>query len=940
VSGSRIVFFDLLHSRRPCRTDDNRRIAMIRSTAPYNAANDDDIGGRSSTSRRDAAERKKVKQYLAAQYAITDMLAAADTLGAALPQVLRTLCIAVHWHVGELWIVDSSARLLRCAGSVSTREAAGPECETFTCISREMTFRLGEGFAGSIWANSKALWIDNLAVDPRFQRRDPAALAGLTAGFGVPILVDVKVLGILALFNKKRRRHDEALSRLLHATASQIGALVERERGRQTMWHLRRQRELILESIGEGIHGIDIEGNITFENRAAATKLGRSAAELLGMPAHSTMHHTRPDGTPYPIEECPIHATMLDGVVRVVEDEVFWRKDGSSFQVSYTSTPMRDEQDRIVGAVVSFRDISKRVRAEAALRAAEDKLVGIMQSIDNIVWSLTYPDMDVIYMSPATERTYGRPAQDFLDKRSLWLEAILPEDRHRVTGNLDQLFATGSFTFTYRIRRADGEVRWLEDRATTVRDTAGNIIRIDGVASDITERKRYEAQIEYLANYDALTGLANRNLFTDRMQQMVARSARTPERAAVLVVDVDRFKFFNDSYSSAHGDLLLKAVAERLREFAKQGDTLARLSRDEFVLLLTNLASGNEAAMVATMIIESFSRLIVVEERELFVTVSIGISLFPEDGHGDEMLRNADVAMHRAKDRGGGCFEFHVEEVSKRAQDRAEMASALRFALERGEFELHYQPCVDLDSGEIRSVEALIRWQRPEHGTIPPGYFIPLAEETGLIIPIGEWVLRTACVQAKAWHGIGNPNLRVAVNVSARQFSHPNLVELVQRTLIESGLEARYLELELTESALLNDNEVLTETLRQLKHIGVSLSLDDFGTGYSSLSHLRRFPIDIVKIDRSFIKDVTTNVHDASIVNAIIAMARSLDVYSIAEGVETERQAAFLKKNHCDAIQGYYLSRPQHATAITQILGDGMSFSFASLGDQIPAPTR
>ena len=344
--------------------------------------------------------------------------------------------------------------------------------------------------------------------------------------------------------------------------------------------------------------------------------------------------------------------------------------------------------------------------------------------------------------------------------------------------------------------------------------------------------------------------------------------------------------------------------------------------------------------MVATMIIESFTRIIVVEERELFVTVSIGISLFPEDGDGDEMLRNADVAMHRAKDRGGGCFEFYVEEVSKRAQDRVEMASALRFALERGEFELHYQPCVDLNSGEIRSVEALIRWQRPEHGTIPPGLFIPLAEETGLIIPIGEWVLRTACVQAKAWQGIGNRNLRVAVNVSARQFSQQNLAELVQRTLIESGLEARYLELELTESALLNDNEALTETLRQLKHIGVSLSLDDFGTGYSSLSHLRRFPIDIVKIDRSFINDVTTNVNDASIANAIIAMARSLDVYSIAEGVETESQAAFLKKNHCDAIQGYYLSRPQHATAITQILGDGTRFSFASLGDQIPAPTR
>jgi diguanylate cyclase (GGDEF)-like protein/PAS domain S-box-containing protein len=939
VSGPRIVFFGLLYARRHRRRNNQERITMIRSTAHYNAMVDDGIGGRNPTSRREAAERKKVKRYLAAQYAISDILADADTLGPALPTILRTLCAAVQWHVGELWIVDPSAELLRCVGIASTREAAGPDCEAFTRISRDITFRLGEGFAGSIWANSKALWIDNLVVDARFQRRDPAALAGLTTGFGVPILMDAKVLGALVLFNKKRPRPDEALSRLLHATASQIGALVERERGQQTMRHLRRQRELILESIGEGIHGIDIEGNITFENHVAATKLGRSATELIGMPAHATMHHTKSDGAPYPIEECPIHATMLDGVVRVVEDEVFWRKDGSSFHVSYTSTPMRDEQDQIVGAVVSFQDISKHVRAEAALRVAEDKLVGIMQSIDNIVWSLTYPEMDVIYMSPATERIYGRPAQDFLDKKNLLLDVILQEDRNHVTGNLDQLFATGAFTFTYRIHRADGEVRWLEARATTVRDVARNIIRIDGVASDVTERKRHEAQIEYLANYDALTGLPNRHLFTDRIQQVVARLARTPERAAVLVVGLDRFEFFNDSYGNAHGDLLLKAVAERLGEFVKQGDTLARLG-GEFVLLLTSLASGEEAPMVATKVLELFNRLVVVEELEYFVTVSIGVSVFPEDGGGDEILRNADATMHRARAQGGGCIEFYAEELSKRARERVEMASALRFALERGEFELHYQPCVDLNTGEIRSVEALVRWQRSGRETIQPGRFVPLAEETGLVTQIGEWVLRTACVQAKAWQSIGNSNLRVAVNVSARQFSQQNLAELVQRTLIESGLEARYLELELTESALLNDNEALSETLRQLKHIGVSLSLDDFGTGYSSLSHLRRFPIDIVKIDRSFINDVTTNVHDASIVNAIIAMARSLDVYSIAEGVETESQAAFLKKNHCDAIQGYYLCRPQHATAITQILGDGTSISFASLGDQIPVPTR
>jgi diguanylate cyclase (GGDEF)-like protein/PAS domain S-box-containing protein len=900
---------------------------------------DGNIGGRNPTSRQETAERKKVKRYLTAQYAITDLLADADTLEAALPKVLRTLCAAALWDVGELWILDPSAKVLRCVGIVSTRRAAGLECATFTRVSREMTFRSGEGFIGSIWANSKPLWIDNLAADARFQRRPAAASAGLTSAVGVPVVMDVKVLGVLALFNKKSCPSDDALSKLLHATASQVGALVERERAGQTNRQLRRQRELILESIGEGIHGIDIKGNITFENRAAATKLGRSAAELLGMPAHATMHHSRPDGTPYPIEECPIHATMLDGVVRVVGDDVFWRKDGSSFNVSYTSTPMRDEQDRIVGTVVSFRDTSKRVRAEAALQTAEDKLVGIMQSIDNVVWSLTYPDMDVIYMSPATERMYGRPAQDFLDKRSLWLEVILPEDRHRVTGNLDQLFATGAFTFTYRIHRADGEVRWLEARATAVRDMAGNIIRIDGVASDITERKGHEAQIEYLTNYDALTGLPNRNLFTDRIQQVVARSARIPERAAVLVVGLDRFEFFNDSYGNAHGDLVLKAAAERLGEFVKQGDTLARLG-GEFVLLLTNLASGEEAAMAATRVLESFNRLVVVEELEHFVTVSIGVSVFPEDGDGDEILRNADATMHRARAQGGACFEFYAEDLNKRARERVEMTSALRFALERGEFELHYQPCVDLNSGEIRSVEALIRWQRPEHGTIPPGLFIPLAEETGLIIPIGEWVLRTACVQAKAWQSMGNSNLRVAVNVSARQFRQKNLAELVQRTLIESGLEARYLELELTESALLDESEALPEILGQLKHIGVSLSLDDFGTGYSSLSHLQRFPIDIVKIDRSFINNLTTNVDDASIVNAIIAMARSLDVYSVAEGVETESQAAFLKKNHCDAIQGYYLSRPQHATAITQILGDGTSLSLASLGDQIPARTR
>ena len=454
-------------------------------------------------------------------------------------------------------------------------------------------------------------------------------------------------------------------------------------------------------------------------------------------------------------------------------------------------------------------------------------------------------------------------------------------------------------------------------------------VLIDGfneMLQEIEERdetlKQRQDHLQRLAHFDSLTSLPNRALYCDRLSQTLLKAAREKQQVAVLFVDLDHFKDINDTLGHRMGDLLLKDVAVRLQKIIRASDTVARMGGDEFTIFQQNVKHSRNAGLVAKKIVESLSEPYLVEGREIFITASVGITMFPDDGTTvDELLRNADTAMYHAKDSGKDMFKFFSQEMNVSVRNRLTLQNSLRRALERDEFILYYQPKVDIASRQVTSVEALLRWLHPQEGMILPGRFIPQAEETGLIIPIGEWVLRTACQQIKEWQAKGHPSIRVAVNVSASQFKRQNFAETVTGILEETGISPVFLELELTESAIMQNIDSSVEILNSLKAMGIQISIDDFGIGYSSLSHLRRFPIDYIKIDRSFIVNFTSNSDDRAIVTAIIAMARSLGLRIIAEGVETEEQLAILSELGCHEMQGYLYSKPLPSSLLFNFLG-------------------
>lgn len=573
-------------------------------------------------------------------------------------------------------------------------------------------------------------------------------------------------------------------------------------------------------------------------------------------------------------------------------------------------------------------EIGERKHTEEALRqrqrAIESSSNGIM------ITDFNESDNPVTYVNPAFERITGYAAVEVLghngrflagsDQEQLGLEEIRAALREQREGSA-----------VLRNYRKDGSLFWNELSVAPVRDENGNVTSFVGILNDITERKKYEEELEYQANHDGLTGLPNRNLLADRLNQALSFTDRYGKQAAVLFLDLDHFKFINDSLGHDMGDRLLEITAGRLTECVRATDTVARHGGDEFVVVLPDLADGEDAATIALKIQDAVYQPFKLGEHELMISCSTGISMYPGDGDDAQtLLKNADAAMYRAKEQGRNCFRFYACEMNDKAVVRMAMESHLRRALERGEFLLHYQPQVDLASGRVIGMESLIRWQSPELGFISPAQFIPLAEETGLIVPIGEWVMKTSCAQNRAWQVAGFPPLIMAVNLSPRQFRQEKLAEFVARMLEETGLEPKYLELEIIESLVMHDVERAVVILNELKALGVHLSIDDFGTGYSSLSYLKRFPFDKLKIDQSFVRDITSDPDNAAIVRAIIAMGHSLNLRLIAEGIETAGELSYLRSLACDDMQGYYFSRPVPAPVFEQMLREDRRLEFAA----------
>ncbi|MBL0389368.1 EAL domain-containing protein [Tumebacillus sp. ITR2] len=467
--------------------------------------------------------------------------------------------------------------------------------------------------------------------------------------------------------------------------------------------------------------------------------------------------------------------------------------------------------------------------------------------------------------------------------------------------------------------RADGTPIAIELVGTTCL-YQGGVARVLAVR-DITERRQSQEIINHMAYHDTLTNLPNRVLFNDRLSEALLTAEEHEERLAVLFLDLDRFKNVNDTLGHSMGDKLLKGVAARVANCVGQDSIVARMGGDEFTILLPKIESELEAIALAEHVIQTLAQPFVIDDYELHTTTSIGIALFPEDGRDASVLmKNADTAMYRAKDQGRNNYRFYAPTMNVSGMERLELENGLRYALERNEMVVYYQPRVNIGTGQIMGMEALVRWQHPELGLVSPGQFIPLAEETGLIVPIGDWVLETACRQNKAWQDAGYPPMHVAVNLSARQFQSPGLTERVREVLEETGLESQYLELEITESITMHDIDFTISVLRELSAMGTLISIDDFGTGYSSLNYLKHFPINTLKIDQSFVREIAIDPYNAAIVTTVIYLAQNLKLKVIAEGVETEEQLSYLREHQCDEMQGYLFSRPVPAEEFEKLL--------------------
>jgi PAS domain S-box/diguanylate cyclase (GGDEF) domain len=586
---------------------------------------------------------------------------------------------------------------------------------------------------------------------------------------------------------------------------------------------------------------------------------------------------------------------------------------GEERLIRYAVTGMylTEEGEEEARLLVALEDITEQERAFQALARSEARLAEAQRiaRLGHWEWNVATGEL---WWSDEVYNIFEREKGRFIPGYESFMACLHPDDRARIESAVHKSIDDGSdYRLDHRIVLPGGAVRYVHEQASCVLGAGGTVERMVGTVQDITDRKETEARLAHLAHHDSLTSLPNRMLLRDRISQAISYGRRHNRLVAVLFLDLDRFKRINDSLGHDVGDRLLQVIAERLRKSVRDGDTVARLGGDEFAIALTDVADVDDVAKVAHKLLTAINQSIHLNGREYYATASIGISLFPHDGGDVEtLLKNADTAMYEAKEAGRNDYRFFREEMDFNIRAHLELEQSLRGALERGEFEVHYQPQIRLQDGAVTGVEALLRWNRPDGKFVGPDIFIPVLEETGLIVEVGAWVMHRACVDVVRWNRHLGRELLVAVNLSRRQFDDKHLAETVAEVLRESGLPPALLELEVTESIVMSNAARAGHVMETLRGTGVHLAMDDFGTGYSSLVYLKRFPLDRLKIDKEFVRDIGIDANDDAIVRTIIALAENLGLEVVAEGVETEVQRDFLQRHGCQLAQGYLYSRP------------------------------
>ncbi|WP_148415469.1 bifunctional diguanylate cyclase/phosphodiesterase [Noviherbaspirillum massiliense] len=670
----------------------------------------------------------------------------------------------------------------------------------------------------------------------------------------------------------------------------------------------------IIESIGDAYYEVDLKGNLVFYNDAFVRMLGYAHSEMAGV---NNRDYMTPEVAVTVYQA--FNEVYLTGNSKHSQDWEHIRKDGSKIQVEGSIHLVRNSSGNPVGFRGILRDVTERRKMEQALRESEARFRALTNLSSDWYW-----EQDTEFRFTRLEGRHAKAAeiQGYFLGKPIWecgfeVQAEGGWDAHR-----EFLAAQRPYRDIIMCRvLTDGSPFYISASGEAVFDGEGRFTGYRGVSREITDQKVAEERIQYLATHDGLTGLPNRAMFSHLLNAAISSSSRYERSFAVLFIDLDRFKFINDTLGHEAGDELLKEVTARFQKTLRASDTIARLGGDEFVVLIQETDHKDQAATVARKILAAAIQPVTLISQECRVTASIGIAMFPQDGEDEQtLMKNADIAMYFAKEEGKNNFQFYSKEIKSQSLERLLLESNLRRALERNEFTLHYQAKVDLRNRRITGVEALLRWHNAGLGAVSPAHFIPIAEETGLIVPIGKWALRTACLQNVAWQKQGLPPICMAVNLSVRQFADEHLLEDVAAVLKETGMAPHLLELEITEGMVVHNPERAIKLLTAIKKMGVRLAIDDFGTGYSSLGQLKSFPIDTLKVDRSFIRDLATSTGDKAITEAIIAMGKTLSLTVIAEGVETVEQETFLREHACDEMQGYYFSKPIGADEFAALL--------------------
>ncbi|CAH1904935.1 putative Diguanylate cyclase [Candidatus Nitrotoga sp. HW29] len=734
------------------------------------------------------------------------------------------------------------------------------------------------------------------------------------SGRDLPFIIVSGAIGEdLAVAAIKAGAHDYLLKNNLKRLIPAIERELQAAQARHIHFQSEQRFRATFEQAAVGIAHVGLDGRWLRVNNKLCVITGYSEEELL---ANDRPSITYPDDMP---DELDSMQQLLAGDVSSSTKEIrYTRKDRSLVWVNLTWSLTRASTGEPDYFIEVIEDITQRKEATERLRL----FARIFDTINEGV-VVTDASNNIMLVNPAFSSITGYSATEAIGKNPRILHSGLM-DKMFYDKMWQSIQKTGRWQGEIADRRKNGEsyIEWLS--ISTMKDERGEFSHHIAVVSDISERKAAEERMVYIAQHDFLTGLPNRMMLHDRLTQAIAHAEREQRKVAVMFLDLDRFKAINDTLGHLTGDKLLQIVADRINSVARTSDTVSRLGGDEFAIMMPYIENTDDIAMIALKLLASIAGPCVIDDNEIEVTTSIGISVFPEDGVDSEsLIAHADAAMYQAKGNGRNNYQFFTREMNRRTLERMLIKNKLSHALERNELFLLYQPQVDLRSGHIIGAEALVRWDNPQYEKILPAQFIPIAEENGLIPPIGEWVLREACRQNQAWRKLGLMKITMAVNISSVQFRQKNLGEIIKTILSENDMTPSSLELEITESAVMQDAEAAILLLEDMKAMGLKLSVDDFGTGYSSLNYLKRFPIDKFKIDKSFVRDLTTDTDDAVIVSTIISMAHSLKLKVIAEGVETAEQLAFLKQQGCDEIQGYYFSQPVSAEEFTKLLSSG-----------------